>query len=248
MAHRRLPFYSSALPYWIAGAALWLSEIHRKDIVHLVVGSPLLIIACLSCLAQVRHGICLYAFKVICMSSIALATFNLLVVSAARTKIASRRGTFYAAYAEPVLDFIDAHIPPGKEIFVYPYNPEYYFFSAGKNPTRFSVLMYHINTDAQFREAINSLEQHRVQYVIWGREFSRLARLEGWPAYSNPREEELIIEPYLNQKYRLLIRINGVDIMERRGDLTTLLQTSDGNKYHSQSDVKLSQAIHKALP
>src|SRR5579871_4317806 len=40
----RVAFTRFTLPYWIAGAALWLSEMHRKDLPHIVHGSPLLII------------------------------------------------------------------------------------------------------------------------------------------------------------------------------------------------------------
>lgn len=243
---RRLASYSSTLPYWLAGAAMWLSEIHRKDIVHLVLGSPLLMIACVSCMAGLAsqpslvetdakyqstvrgyswrllrkrpYKICSFALKIIWMSSIALAEFNAFNALAAHKKIVSRRGAFYAFYPDPILEFVDAHIPKGEEIFAYPYCPEYYFLSATRNPTRFSVLMYHINTDAQFHEAMRSLDERRVRYVIWGREFSRLAKLEGWPAYSLPPEEELILEPYLVKRYRVLAHINGADILERRND------------------------------
>ena len=45
--HRNKPAKPEILLYWLCGVALWLSEIHRKDIFHLVFGSPLLMILCI---------------------------------------------------------------------------------------------------------------------------------------------------------------------------------------------------------
>ena len=41
--------------YWLAGSAFWLSEIHRKDMGHLVFGSPLLVIVCIFYLQKTRN-------------------------------------------------------------------------------------------------------------------------------------------------------------------------------------------------
>ena len=42
--HRGRLFSVVMLPYWAAGLALWLSELHRQDMFHLIYGSPLLLI------------------------------------------------------------------------------------------------------------------------------------------------------------------------------------------------------------
>jgi len=52
--HRTACAKPTVLLYWLCGWALWLSEIHRKDICHLVSGSPLLIILCIYLLAESR--------------------------------------------------------------------------------------------------------------------------------------------------------------------------------------------------
>jgi hypothetical protein len=209
--------YSLTLPYWIAGGAVWLSEIHRKDITHLVYGSLLLIIPCFYYLARQRHRLCVYAVQIICISTFALAAFNGFIAMSASTKMITRRGTFYAFRRDPVLEFVSNHVKPGSEIFAYPYCPEYYFLSGASNPTPFSILMYHINTNAQFRDAVRSLEEKKVRYVIWHREFSETAK-HCWPAYSLPRKEQLIVEPYLADRYQVCKRIGGFDILERRND------------------------------
>ncbi len=215
---KRFAPHFSTLPYWIAGAALWLSEIHRKDITHLVYGSPLLIILCLYYLTRGRHKLITFFLRLIGISTFTLAVFNGLIALAAQTKVTSPRGTFYTFQVDPVLEFLNTHVTRGEEIFAYPYCPMYYFLTATRNPTRFSILMYHINTDSQFHDAVRSLEERKVHYVIWDREFSDKAKC-GWPKYALPREEYLIVEPYFREHYRLLRRINGVDILERKDDL-----------------------------
>jgi hypothetical protein len=37
-------FRGAGQPYWLAGGALWISELHRRDVTHLTYGSALLII------------------------------------------------------------------------------------------------------------------------------------------------------------------------------------------------------------
>lgn len=226
---RRFAFHSSALPYWIAGVAMWLSEIHRRDSGHLVYGSPLLIIPCLHYLAQGRRRMHLYVLQLICISTFVLALFNGGIVLAARAKITSRRGTFYALQPNPVLEFLNTHIKVGEEIFAYPYCPEYYYLGAVRNPTPFSILMYHINTDSQFREAVRSIEKKKVRYVIWDRTFSERAKW-CWPTYSLPRKEDLIVEPYLAEHYQLLKRINGVDILERNENYLSYVRLNHGQE------------------
>jgi hypothetical protein len=117
----------------------------------------------------------------------------------------------YTFRPDPVLDFLDTHVKPGENIFVYPYRPGYYFLSGAKNPTRFSILLYHLHTDAQFREAVTSLRKKDVRYVLWERD---PAVLKVVPAYSAPPLGRLIMEPYLVSHYRVLKSIDGIDILE----------------------------------
>jgi len=245
---RPVAFESSTLPYWIAGTALWISELHRRDIGHLAYGSPLLVIACLHYLVRGRHRTHLYALQLVCISSFALALFNGGIVLAAGAKVASRRGTFYALKSNPVLEFLDNRIKPGEEIFAYPYCPQYYFLSATRNPTRFSVLMYHYNANSDFRESVRSLEEKKVRYVIWDREFIYKAATWCWPAYALPRKGDLIVEPYLAEHYRLLRRINGIDILERRADLTGLRRASEPGPSPASSEARFKQSVYRSQP
>lgn len=201
------------LPYWVAGAALWLSELHRKDMANLIYGSPLLIILLFHFLARERRPFFRSALQLICLTSFALAAFNLLLTQYASAKAVTPRGSFYAFRPDPVLDFLDTHVKSGEGIFVYPYRPIYYFLSGAQNPTRFSILLYHLNTDAQFSEAVRSLQDKEVRYVIWERKPLAFA---GFPAYSAPPADQLIMEPYLISRYRVLKSFNEIEVLERK--------------------------------
>jgi hypothetical protein len=144
-----------------------------------------------------------------------LAAFNLFIVLSA-TRIETARGAVYRFGPDPVLQFLNTHTQPGEEIFAYPYSPIYYFLSGARNPTRYSILMYGINTDAQFRDAVRSLENKKVRYVIWDREFNHSGARVGWPAYSVPATEHQIMEPYLAARYNVLERVKQYDILERK--------------------------------
>ena len=69
--------------YWLCGIALWLSEFHRKDIFHLVFGSPLLIILCIYYLQQYRAKVAGLGLQVLAISATCLAGFNLFLALSA---------------------------------------------------------------------------------------------------------------------------------------------------------------------
>jgi hypothetical protein len=138
------------------------------------------------------------------------------VALSASAKCATPRGSVYVFNADGVLDFLTAHVKLGEPIFVYPYAPMYYFLSAARNPTRYSLLMYRMNTESQFRDAVQSLERNNVRYVVWDRSFPQW--IHNWfPAYRNPPRDRLIMEPYLLDHYRVVGGTDsGFQFLERK--------------------------------
>jgi 4-amino-4-deoxy-L-arabinose transferase-like glycosyltransferase len=201
--------------YGLCGSALWLSEIHRKDIAHLVFGSPLLIVLCIYFLDVNRSRYSGYALQLLAIFAVWLATFNLIGVLTAHS-VMTRVGSVAIFKDDPVLAFMNTRVAAGEEVFVYPYHPMYYFLSATTNPTRYSFLTYNYNIPAQFQEIVGVLERRRVRYVVWdtGLEARTADILPG----SQPRSpSDRIIEPYLQSHYSLVEDDNGVWIMERKG-------------------------------
>lgn len=214
---RRSAFDRTTLPYWIAGAAFWLSELHRKDMEHIVCGSPLLVLLAFSLCMQLRSKWVRPAIQILTFCAVCLASLNPMAALLANHQHVTRRGNMYDAFRrDPVLDFLNAHVIPDESVFVYPYSPMYYFLGAARNPTRYSILMYGYNTDQEFREVVQTLEDRKVRYVIWDRSFPTL-QAKYFPGCRMPLRDELIVEPYLMTHYRVVGGADdGYQFLERK--------------------------------
>lgn len=199
---------------WLCGAALWAAEFHRKDIYHLVWGSPLAAILCFHMLAQYRTRFVDNVVQILGISAVCLAGFNLLSVATAHV-VPTRVGNVMTHDSDRTLRFLIDHTSPGENIFVYPYCPTYYFLSGTANPTPYSLLLYNYNIPSQFQDAVGILDRKQVKYVIW--DTNQLSRLDYFFPGSTPKSAaELIVEPYLESHYRLVSDVHGVQILERR--------------------------------
>jgi 4-amino-4-deoxy-L-arabinose transferase-like glycosyltransferase len=203
--------------YWLCGWAIWLSEIHRKDIYHLVFGAPLLIILCIHLLTASHKKSARYALQILAVSSAWLAAFNLIGVLTAHN-VATRAGSVAMFHNSPTLAFIDAHVAPGEEMFAYPNCPIYYFLSSTENPTRYSNLVYNMNTTAQFQEVIGDLDRSKVKYVVWDTNFEAKTVPVMIPEAARTPPDGFIMETYLQSHYKVVEDDDGIRIMERRED------------------------------
>jgi hypothetical protein len=211
--YRKNAVRPEVLLYWLCGSALWLSEVHRKDICHLVFGSALLIVLCVYYLEQYRAKIAILTLQVLAISAGCLAGFNFFLVLAAHP-MATRVGTVRIFKPIPILELLDNKVAPGEVIFAYPYCPMYYFLSATTNPTRYGALVYNFDTPDQFDEVAAVLEQRRVRYAVWDTTYQ--ANIAG--ASPRMRPDQFIIEPYLESHYRLVKEEDGVRLMQRKDE------------------------------
>jgi 4-amino-4-deoxy-L-arabinose transferase-like glycosyltransferase len=212
-------FNLDTVPYWIVGFGLWISEAHRPDIYHLVWGSTVLFILLyllLNVLLKNRKTIIAVTFGVIIICSFTLGIFNLLKSSTASERTISRRGTFYSFGRDDALAFLHKEVRAGEYVFIYPYGPMYYFLANVKNPTRYNNLIYTYHTKLQFKEAIDALEKKKVRYVLWDTVVEGANLTRWFPHYKHPKEESLLMERYITERYRLIDIRNGFRIMERK--------------------------------
>jgi hypothetical protein len=200
--------------YWLCGWALWLSEIHRKDICHLVFGSPLLMILFIYYLQQYRAKLADLALQILAISAACLAGFNLFLALSTRPT-ATRVGSVALFKSDPVLTLLQSKTAPGEEIFAYPYCAMYYFVSATTNPTRYGALLYDFNTPSQFEEVVRVLEQRRVRYVVWNTGFQETRKIF-FPGMKKVPDDQLIVEPYLESHYTVVWADADNRLMERK--------------------------------
>ena len=204
------------LLYWLCGVALWVSEIHRSDICHLVFGSPLLIILGVYYLQQYRAKMADLGLQILAISATFLACFNLLLALSAHS-VPTRVGSVALFKTNPALTFLQGKADAGEEIFAYPYCAMYYFLSGTVNPTRYAALLYNFNTPSQFEEVVAVLDQRRVRYVVWNTGFEKSAQIS-FPNMKKVRDDQLIIEPYLQSHYKVIWADSDYVVMERKGE------------------------------
>ena len=203
------------LLYWLCGGALWLAEFHRKDMTHLVFGSPLLTILCIHFLVEYRGKIPSLAVQLLSISAVCLAGFNLLCVLLAARSITTRVGSVAMFRDAPALKYLESHVAAGEEIFAYPYTPKYYCLASTVNPPPYSILIYNYNTPSQFHEVVRILDEHKVKYVLWDKDLEQ-ATASVFPASTLLPPGGLILEPYLESHYRVVQVVDGTQIMERK--------------------------------
>jgi hypothetical protein len=211
-----------AATLWFGGAALWVSEAHRWDIVHLMYGSSVLLAAVVGEALNSgeqkarRWRECLVLAVVFC--TVLLGAWNTASASAASTTQVTRRGDVRTFRVDEALQFLNAETRAGEWLFVYPYYPTYYFLAGVNNPTRYSFLVYGYNTGDQFRDAVESLELRRPRYVLWDT-FANGEQLKRWfPSYVQPPASDLAIEAYLAEHYESVGTKNGFRVLRRKAE------------------------------
>ncbi len=212
---RATAFRRDLIPYWIAGYALWASELHRWDLGHLRNACIILIVLFFAICERQGSKFLRRAALLIAVCLVLNAAANVFGASARNVPLHTRRGTLYTLERDAALDFLLSHTKPGDAVFIYPYAPIYYFLADVRNPTRWSNLMYGINTRQQFREAVHDVDGKKVQYVLWDSVFAGQSLATLFPAYRHPPAAQLIMEPYLETHYHQIAFENGFRILER---------------------------------
>ena len=198
----------------LAAGALWVSELHRKDIGHSAFGSLLFIILTLHFMEEHRGRIGVALVQIVSICAVCLAGFNLLCALLSARTIQTRVGPVQTFQDAPVVQFLNSHTVPGEEIFAYPYCPKFYFLASTTNPTRYSILTYNYNTTDQFEDVVRTLERRKVKYVVWDVGFSAIDQ-EIFPS-SRPPDGRFIVEPYLESHYKIVQVFDSYRVMERK--------------------------------
>lgn len=206
------------LLYTLCGGAMLLSEIHRKEVGHLTSGSPLLLIVFFFLVMQYRRKAADIVMQLVAICSVALAIFNVMLVLGARP-LHTRVGTVWTYQKWPALQYLEDHTQPGEYVFCFQYCPSYYFLDEARDPTRYSLLTYNYNTEAQFRETIRAIQTHKVKYVVWqtGPAIEEVYRL--LPGADKRPPYGFIVDDYLRSHYHEVKAFSdGMQVWERNGD------------------------------
>jgi membrane protein implicated in regulation of membrane protease activity len=200
--------------YLLLGLALWVSELQRPDLYHLLWGTPLLLIGVSAAAATfLTRRIQTTTVAALSAAVVVSAAFSVTRALNANEEIVTRRGTVLTERSDPALAFIVDGVAAGSPFFVYPYYPMYYYLADLSSATRYSILIDNYNTPAQFADAISDLERHRVEFVLWDTVVAGDNLRRWFPGYRSSRDNR--VEAYLATHYDDVAVANGFRIMRR---------------------------------
>lgn len=165
------------LLFLLAGIGSLASELHEPNFIHLVWASPMILILFVDTVNEAIRGKGWWRSPLIAASA---ATFALVIVVAYRrvervririTPVYTRRGTLFmeremATAYQAWIDTIERYVPAGGKTFIFPYDAQFYFLTATRNPTRYDVLIPDFHNSRQFEEAIASLQKSQAIYLF----------------------------------------------------------------------------------
>ena len=99
----------------------------------------------------------------------------------AHDSLQTRRGTLKSLHSDEVIRYVQAHVPAGEKILVYPYLPLYYYLTATFSPGRYEYLMPGFHTPQQFEDVINELDSNRTRVILFEITF-REKIIDGFPS------------------------------------------------------------------
>lgn len=210
-------FEHRLIPYWIAGYAMWLSELHRQDMSHFRNGCILLVVLFFALCERFGTRLFKQAAFAVALGALLMGTTDLNGTLHARQPIVTRRGTLLAQRKDPVIDFLLAHTHPGDYAFIYPYSPVYYFLADVRNPTRFNVIVDQRKSPL-ILEAIRDLDAKKPRYAIAQTALLGDGMQTVFPAYRPPAPKDRMIDKYLDENYHQVAFENGFRFLERNSE------------------------------
>ena len=192
---------------------------HRKDISHIIYGSPLFLVIFYfiwNISFEKLRMIRLLGMSLLMISLTFFGAINISIASSADYKIVTRRGTVHTHRNDDALSFLHDQVKAGEYVFIYPYYPMYYFLAGIRNPTEYTILVYNYNTEGQFHKALMDLERKKVRYILWDTLVTGQNLKTWFPQYKHPSSNYLEIERYIEAHYKFREIRNGFKIMQRR--------------------------------
>ena len=140
----------------------------------------------------------------------------------ARQKLQTRRGPIKLPCCDAVIPYLEGHIPPGEKIFVYPYQPLYYFLTDTRSPTKFDYLQLGMHTPEQMAQAIADLETQGTATVVYAPVFNSSVIIQAWPSTPQEMLNTDRVRDFIFSRYRPCKTLPSTDwwfVFMRRRDL-----------------------------
>jgi hypothetical protein len=142
----------------------------------------------------------------LCISLLAMGAQGFIFQALSREKVLTRRGLVAMGTKDMVIDYIQAHVPPGETILFYPYMATYYYLTKTYSPTRFEFSQPGMHTYEQMQVMLAEFSAHPTRFVVYEPAFLDHIH-DSWP---NTPAEALARDPlesYIAHNYHPCARL-----------------------------------------
>jgi 4-amino-4-deoxy-L-arabinose transferase-like glycosyltransferase len=171
----------------LSGLVLSVVATGRPDTSHIIFDAPLFLLV-LAWMAEAAWTPFLRSARTlgtayVLASSTALGLALVFPALGASHRLETRRGVLRAGAPCDAFDYIQARVPAGETILVYPYAPLYYYLTATYSVSRYDYLQLGMHDSSQFHEALLEIEAAQPRFVLFNPSFIALVP-EVFPATS----------------------------------------------------------------
>jgi len=151
------------------------------------------------------------------MSLLAMAA-HLLFQTRADHSVVTRRGALTMQTRDMVIEYVQAHVAPGEQILIYPYQSTYYYLTETYSPTRFDFYQPGMHTDRQLQEMLSHFSAHPTRVVLYEPAFAGHIH-EAWPNTPPGAFARDAMVDYIMREYRGCITLSSQILFMVRRDL-----------------------------
>jgi 4-amino-4-deoxy-L-arabinose transferase-like glycosyltransferase len=179
----------------------------RADIIHIMYLQPLNCLVLAWCIEAsdipVRLPRCA-RFIVHWYAIAALVTFSmppLFAALSAQNEVMSRRGLLKMSKKDNVVDYVQARVPAGNRILVYPYLPLYYYVTSTLSPSGYDYFQLGMNTPEQASEMLEQIRSQNTEVVLFEIGFTEKIS-HSWPGTPLSSISRDPVADYIARNYR----------------------------------------------
>jgi hypothetical protein len=142
----------------------------------------------------------------LCISLLAMGAQGFIFQALSREKVLTRRGLVAMGTKDMVIDYIQAHVPPGETILFYPYMATYYYLTKTYSPTRFEFSQPGMHTYEQMQMMLEEFSAHPTRFVVYEPAFPDHIH-DSWPNTPAGALARDPLESYIAHNYHPCARL-----------------------------------------
>ncbi len=183
------------------GAAAVFSSYPRWDLLHLLYISPVFVVLAALWLQDIRYPLVAQAGLIMILIPAAIMCAHTLAGEGPDVTIDSPVGRVRVSEAHAAAIRMSlGNVRPSDTLFVFPYEPLFYFLTQARNPTQYLWLQPGMMGEHEEHTALSELMANRPQWVIY-RDIAPAAYLRLWPGSDPAHLRMKGIEDFIQANY-----------------------------------------------